>query len=405
MVFERGAISMRKLDVLFFSHTADYSGAEKSLLNMIRALEPAIASPMILLPSKGKFTEVLRASGYDFHVGPVPTVNKTVLPHNLLIQYIEIVRFRKFLHGFLAEHRSDIIHANSVRAAYLCGPVASKLGIPLIYNNHDLIKDRPVNRLFVKHASRNARFILTYRACRDSMIRLGVSPDRIVVFGNGVNIEDFQFPDEEVASLRRELGHGNDQIVTMVGQLVRWKGWHILMEAIPLVLEEFPSTSFLMVGDTLNNLGLHYKESLLSLVRRLGIGGNVSFLGHRSDIEKIMKASDILVHASIEPEPFGIVIIEGMAAGIPVVASDLGGPREIVVHGDTGLLVPPANPALLAHAVKQLLGNTQLRTAMGNRGTERVRKLFSTNQFNRGLLSFYSSITLLKVQRRPEEDE
>jgi glycosyltransferase involved in cell wall biosynthesis len=123
-----------------------------------------------------------------------------------------------------------------------------------------------------------------------------------------------------------------------------------------------------------------YAGKLEQIVREEGLGEKVSFLGERKDIGDLMNVSDVIVHASIEPEPWGLVVAEGMAAGRAVVASSAGGPLEMIEHGRTGLLVPPGDPVALAKAIESLLENPELRVQMGQAARRHAEEHFDSRR-------------------------
>jgi glycosyltransferase involved in cell wall biosynthesis len=152
----------------------------------------------------------------------------------------------------------------------------------------------------------------------------------------------------------------------MLGRLTPWKGQEVFLRAFAEAFPESGPTASL-VGAAL--FGEHdYEQHLRELVVQLGIAERVSFRGFRSDVFEELADADVLVHASIIAEPFGQVVIEGMAAGLPVIATRGGGPEEVIVHGETGLLVPPADVEALAEALRNLAGDPKLRRDLGERG-------------------------------------
>jgi glycosyltransferase involved in cell wall biosynthesis len=140
-----------------------------------------------------------------------------------------------------------------------------------------------------------------------------------------------------------------------------------------MVHTELPKVRFVVVG------GAHFSEpnypnELKALARSLGIEAVVEFAGHQEDVPQWMGAMDVVVHASTSPEPLGMVILEAMAMGKPVIASDAGGPREVIRHGDNGLLTPPGDARALAEAVLEVLRDENLRKHLGERGRETARQ-------------------------------
>ncbi len=119
---------------------------------------------------------------------------------------------------------------------------------------------------------------------------------------------------------------------------------------------------------------------------------NVTLLGHVDDIQTLMQQADLLVHTSITPEPFGQVIVEGMAAGLPVIASNEGGPTETVVNGETGLLITPGDPALLADSIRYLLENPEVRRRMSENGIKRVEQHFVIERTVTQITHYYAGL-------------
>ena len=158
-----------------------------------------------------------------------------------------------------------------------------------------------------------------------------------------------------------------------------WKGQHIFIEATALVRNRFPEARFQIIGAPL--FGEHeYEKALRRQVAELGVGDRVAFLGFREDVPALLAQADIVVHASTLGEPFGQVVIEGMAAGKPIVATNGGALPEIVLPGETGLLVPMGDAPTLAVAIESLLANPSWGAALGAAGRRRVHERFTIAQ-------------------------
>ena len=168
---------------------------------------------------------------------------------------------------------------------------------------------------------------------------------------------------------------GGPPRVALVGRLCRWKGQHVFLEAAAQIGKAFPEARFQVVGSALFEEH-DYERELHELVRTLKVEERVEFTGFRDDVSALIGAADIMVHASITGEPFGQVVIEGMAAGKPVVATDGGGVPEIVVDGVTGVLVPMRDAQSMAAAICRLLADPALARRMGQLGRQRVLEHF-----------------------------
>jgi glycosyltransferase involved in cell wall biosynthesis len=167
-------------------------------------------------------------------------------------------------------------------------------------------------------------------------------------------------------------------VVGLVARLQRWKGVHVLVEALPRVLGEHPDAHVVVVGGD-HPLEPGYRDELVALAARLGVADRVHLVGYQADARAWMGSFDVVVHAS-DREPFGIVVLEAMAAGKPIVAGAAGGPAEIVRDGVDGLLVAYGDAEGLAERIGRLLDDPALAERLGRAGAERARD-FSTVRF------------------------
>ena len=170
---------------------------------------------------------------------------------------------------------------------------------------------------------------------------------------------------------RRQHENGKQLTIAMVGRLAPWKGQEIFLRALALCgIEQFKA---LVVGGALfGERG--YEARLHGLVDELGLGNQVAFTGHLDDVGPVLSETDILVHASVLPEPFGAVVIEGMAAGCCDIASKGGGPSEVISHEVNGLLVERNDPLALAQGLRLAISDLQLRSQMQECGLKDARR-------------------------------
>ena len=223
---------------------------------------------------------------------------------------------------------------------------------------------------------------LTYEAwrlvvCSEFMhgeaVRLFNCPyDKVDVVYNGVNAKKFQFEwsDEERKTLRRQYADDDEKVVIYVGRFVREKGIQVLLNAAHVVLADQPKTKFLIVG------GGH-RERFENFVDWAGLRDNVVFAGFRANraLHELYRCADVAVFPSLY-EPFGIVALEGMAAGVPVVSSDAGGLKEVVLHEETGLTSFANDPSSLAWAIREALNNPKKSHDMALKAQERLEEDF-----------------------------
>jgi glycosyltransferase involved in cell wall biosynthesis len=167
-------------------------------------------------------------------------------------------------------------------------------------------------------------------------------------------------------------------IVGMVGRLQRWKGMHVLVQAMPAVLAQYPLAHCVIVGGS-HDLEPDYSSFLRHQIRARGLEERVLLVGLQHEVPLWMQAMDVIVHAS-DQEPFGIVVVEAMALAKPVVATDRAGPREIVTHGIDGLLAPYGDPNVLARAILRYLDDPALAGRIGQAARARASE-FSTVRY------------------------
>jgi glycosyltransferase involved in cell wall biosynthesis len=190
---------------------------------------------------------------------------------------------------------------------------------------------------------------------------------------------------------RKPTEHSGAPLIGLVGRISPWKGQHIFLRAAAQVLKSFPEAKFQIIGAALFNEA-DYEKFIREMVQTLGIASSVEFLGFRNDVPDLIADLEVLVHASVVGEPFGQVVIEGMAAAKPVVATNGGGVPEIVLDGQTGILVPMGDSTSMANAIVHLLKSPELRQTMGQAARERVREHFTIQSTARKVERLYDEI-------------
>jgi len=269
----------------------------------------------------------------------------------------------------------DVIYTNSQKSMVvgaLAGFMARK---PVIWHLRDLMTEehfsnlhRRITTLFGNKLI--TRIIANSKATRNAFVNNGGLPKHVVTIHNGIDEAPYvRVPTVDSKKIRAELGINGEPLLGVFSRLASWKGQHVLLEAV----SKIPSVHALLVGDALFQDDQLYVEELRQQVKRLGLANRVHFLGFRKDIPQLLQAVDIVLHTSVAPEPFGRVIVEGMLARKPVIATNAGGAAEIVQDGVTGCLVPPGDSSALRKAVVELLEKPDLRTSIAKAGYESAR--------------------------------
>jgi glycosyltransferase involved in cell wall biosynthesis len=272
----------------------------------------------------------------------------------------------------------DVMHAYLPLTSFM-GSLAGRLaGVPLIITSKRGLgyhQDRNRGwRIFDIAAFRLSHVVtVNSNAVGEDTLKRDKGDDvKIRLIYNGVQSSNFISHNSNRRKIREELHLKPDKkVIITVANLIPYKGHHELIEAAASVTDKYPDSHFLLVGE---DRGI--RKDLEIRVKELGIDKNIIFLGQRNDVPDLLAASDISVLPSHE-EGFSNVILESMAAGLPVVATSVGGNPEAIVNGETGWLVPPKNPDELALKIIDLLHHTEKAKKWGQAGRHRVQHHFS----------------------------
>lgn len=371
--------------VLFFDHTAKMGGGEISLLNLVTYLDRKAFEPVVVLASDGPLHQKLREAGVETHVlplsGEVTSVRKDSLTGPGAVsgrQVWEIVRYIWQLRGFARARGADILHTNSLKADII-GALAGRLGgLPVIWHVRDRIADdylpSAATRIFRGLCQFLPNYVVVNSAATLEALQLPAERRARVIYNGIVHDGLPQMRETEAEMTKRPKG--GRPCIGLVGRISPWKGQDVFLRAAATVREKYPDARFQIVGAPLFGEE-EYEAELHRLSAELGLEDCVEWLGFRSDVPQVVSQMTMLVHASKTGEPFGQVVVEAMMAGRPVVATDGGGIPEIVVEGETGLLVPMNDAPAMATAVLRLLDDPALAKAMGRAGRARAAEKFT----------------------------
>lgn len=290
---------------------------------------------------------------------------------------------------FLRHYRDGVVLCNTFHDLDTVGRVARSLRMPVIWraradtftHTHRWVAAR-VSELVRFLNDDVARIVPTTNYEAQLMLDAGVDMSKVRVIHNGVDLSRF---DDRVAGqrLRAQLGiEDSVAVISFVARMVPQKGYEVLFEALAGLRAAGHRFTALVAGDTtlLEGGGDTYRAQINESVDRLGLRDCVLLLGARKDVPAIMNASDVFVLASLK-EPFGTTVIEAMAAGKPVVCSDLAGPRESAVEGETAYFFPAGDAQALQAALARILDDPEVARDMGRRGRVRAEKLFSMDAY------------------------
>ncbi|XTZ17762.1 glycosyltransferase family 4 protein [Micromonospora echinospora] len=345
--------------VLHVSHTSQPGGAELALARLVGRDRPWRAA--LHVPPGGGAFDHLR--GTDVAVAEdlpaLPTGGTRSRAPLLAARYLAALRAGA---GVLRRsplfRDADLVHANTAAAAIICALADRRHRRPLVVHLRGPVNAETLGplglpaftRLALRHADglvANSRFTLASVTGRPHV------PAHRVVLQSPIGIGE-RVLRPRVRPVVRAVG--------MVGRLQPWKGQHVFLQAFAAALPDSDVRAYLCGAPLFGEAA--YEAELRALAARLGVADRVHFLGHVDDVSAVLDSVDILVHASLGPEPLGQTVLQGLARAKPVIATEGGGPGEWIRSGVNGLLVPPGRPEALAGALRRMVASHRLRTEL-----------------------------------------
>jgi glycosyltransferase involved in cell wall biosynthesis len=339
--------------VAYLFPRGDLGGAEIATIRIIEAHNRTEFAPTAMFMEDGLAADRLRSAQVPVAVAPLlPRLRHTA----------QRGAARSWIADRLHHHRIDLQHSVMSWTHALAGPVGRSAGVGVVWFQQN--RPDPFNPMdwysalsYADLVLANSHFVaglqrrMNFRRFPIEVVHLPVVP---VAHG--------QRSDE----VREELGARPENVLAVLaGRLQRWKGQDVAIRALALAVQGAPELRLAIVGGTLFDLEPEYRTELETLAASLGVADRVRFTGFRSDMEAVTTSADVVLHTSRRPEPFGLVVAEGLASGRAVIASNAGGVREQVEHDRTGLLVQPDNPQALADALVRLSRDADLRRRLG----------------------------------------
>jgi glycosyltransferase involved in cell wall biosynthesis len=332
-------------------------GAEQALRDFLLGTESADRSRIrVLFLEDGPMVADTRALGYSTDV-----INAGRLRN--VIRFVSTVFA---IHRWIKTHGFSVVVSWMSKAHLYTSLPARMLGAEPVWFQHDVFAGSRLDR--INSALPSSLVLCCSRVAAEAQSRAFPSvPVRAIAMAvdhNRFNPEACISPE----AARRELGLRADiPSVTLVARLERWKGVHVFVGAALILLESGKDLQFLIVGSD-HPHDLEYGRELRKTVSESKRGSNIVFAGHQTNVPMWMCASDIVVHCSTKPEPFGIVVLEALALGRPLIASASGGPLEVVDDGVDGILIEPGSSRLLADAIASLLADDEKRVSLAAHG-------------------------------------
>lgn len=345
-----------RVNILYIIWSLGLGGAERVVINLAKGLDKARFNPMVCcLNEAGEFAAELESAG----IKVIALHKKSKADITVIAKLITVI----------TENNIQIVHTH-LWGANFWGRIAAKFAkVPVIIateHNVDIWKSG-LNFILDRLLARiSDKIIAVSQSVKGFYIKQGIPAGKIEVIYNGISLD----PRCSILDARKSFGLSDgESLLAVVGRLVEQKGHRYLFEALSM-LNGRRKVKLLVIGDGPE------QQRLADSVQRLGLGAKIIFTGLRKDVREFIRGIDILVLPSLR-EGLPVAALEAMAAGKPVIATNVGGTPELISDGETGLLVKPADPLALSGALEKLLSDRQLAQTMGERGRKRVENYFS----------------------------
>ena len=364
--------------ILLVANFADrLGGGEESLLTLARGLDRRRYVPYALVPGEGEIAEALRRLGIPVAVLPLPPLRPWTAP--------AILRSLRALSALLKEWRPTLVHAHGSRGALYAGLTARRIHIPVIWHVRIADRDPLLDGVLLALSARVIAISQAVRARFDGSRHAG----KVRVVYNGVEPGNWISAERPVFAAARP-------VVLLVGRLSPGKGQATLVRAAPAVLAQVPAARFVLLGADSDGEA----DRLHRLANQLGVGHALEIRPWVGDPRPAFYEADVVTLPS-RSEGFGRVLVEAACLAKPVVASRVGGIPEVVVDGETGLLVPPDDPPALAEALIRLLTDANQRARLGKAARERALIYFTAHKHVEGVEAVYEELLSINKTARP----
>jgi glycosyltransferase involved in cell wall biosynthesis len=401
--------------IALLSVSADIGGSETSLLELVRGLAATRGfEPIVVLPRTGPLEARVRAAGAATRILPMPeallgfgewsmrSVGEIGRHGATLARALAATRTHaRDLAALLRELDPAVVHTNGLKMHVLAARAAAP-NVPIVWHLHEYLSPRRLSRILLRHHLPRASAIVanSRSVAADLAETLGADAPISTIY-NAVDLDTFA-PDGARADLDRLAGlPPAAQDVCRIGLLAtfaRWKGHDVFLRAVREA--SAPLRAYVIGGPVYDTSGSqHTIEELRARAAALGMADRVGFTGFVERPADALRALDVVVHASTESEPFGLVIAEGMACGKAVVISRAGGAAELVTDGVDAIATPPGDVSGLASALDRCAADLSLRARLGDEARRTAVRQFDPAAFVRAFAEIYTGLAAQRTQR------
>lgn len=383
-----------KSRLLYVHSSSDLWGSDRCLCHMLERVDRDKYEPSVILPWPGPLSQRIESLGIRVRYPPCMSIIRRFRnPVHYATYFAKLALELAWLIALLKRERVAIVHVNT---SSLMGPLlAARLcRIPVICHVREIrTRPRSVGLALATTINFLADHIIAISsAVAQYMSEAWVKPRSLEIIHDGLDTSSRNGSVDPHALLRDIPA--DHPVVSVIGRITYLKGVHVFVTAAREILRRLPDTHFLIVGTGDTEDARQYERELRQEVQTSGLSHRVLFTGFVPDVDAILSKTDVLVLPSVYPEGFGMVAIEAMSAGKPVIATAHGGPRDIIREGREGFLVAPNDPMQLAQRISLLIENPQLRAEMGRRARHRVASRFQICETMTSLHKTYQKVVV-----------
>ncbi|MHB9111521.1 MAG: glycosyltransferase [Thermoleophilia bacterium] len=369
---------------LLVHSSAELYGSDRCMLSIVEGLVDRGAVAHVAIPESGELVGELEKVGARIHILDTVVFRRDVLSTRGMARLLLRIPWSVArLMRLMKRERYDLVHTNT--GVTVGGAIAARLsGIPHVWHFREILSEFGLFLRFYQPliVILSQRFIFITGAVRDQFSSQRIRKKGSIIH-DGIPVEDYK-------GILAEVDDG-PIVVTSIGRLAPYKGQNVLIEAIAQAADQGIELQTYIVGDVYSER-YGYREELRSQAAQLGLAEKVHFTGFVEDVLPFLEKCNMFILSSTRPEGLGIVLLEAMAAGRAVIATDGGGAREIVAHNIDGLLVPPGDSGLMAKAIVRLARDTEARHRLAAAGNEKVKLRFSKQTMVDNILELYDEI-------------
>ncbi|OSY87022.1 hypothetical protein WH52_13230 [Tenacibaculum holothuriorum] len=382
-------------NILFIHQSADLYGSDKTLLFLVESIRDTI-KPIVVVPEVGPLTEELKKRNIEVHVLPVIKVSRKLFTSFDIIKLpFQILKAQRILRKKIGDRKIDIIHSNTL-AVFLGALYSKRYKIKHIWHVHEIIKSPIIIAKIYPYILKRYSDFIVFNSKASAEHIFSYIPKlkkKSQIIYNGLDRSISFSSKEEQEQIRKNLFKTINEssiIIGLIGRINKHKGQKLLLNAFEELKKQHDNIYLLFIGSTIKTQTFLLDE-LQNEIKIKNLENHVTTIDFQKQLWPFYDCIDIVLVPTTDPEPFGLVAVEGMLSKKPVIAANHGGLKEIVVNKKTGLLFKPNNISALKASIESLITAKDLIKLYGEEGEKRAKTEFSLNNYVQKFKTLYNS--------------